>query len=317
MNNKQTKPKLLIHIGYHKTGTTFWQKKIFSASDVNLIDRLSIRNNLLALSPYDFKSDHFNKWLESQLSHNKLNVISEEELSGNIHTSGNGRSITYETIERLSEIEVADVYILVFIRNQINIIDSCYRQYVKRGGCYSFNNYIHSSNKGAKRHRFPGFSLEHFKYDDVIKHCYKRFAKESVFIYPYETFLSSQQAIVDDLSNRLGTKLIINTGRIEKSVNKSLSNFSVSISRLTNRLFSQDPISRNSIFGMDILRPVLHRFYLFLDSLLPHQLVVKSYVSAEMKAKLEKYYSLSNKATQELTKLDLRQLNYPTIDATD
>ncbi len=310
-DNKNNKPKLLIHIGYHKTGTTYWQKNIFSASKVNFIDRGSVRANLLTPTPYEFEAENLNQWLESRLTVDQLNVISEEELSGNIHTSGNGRSITFETIERLSKIEVAEVFILIFIRNQIQIIDSSYRQYIKRGGCFSFNHYIYSKDKGSERHRFPGFSLDHFKYDDVIKHCYKNFGKQKVIIGAYENFFSSSQTFLKDLSTKLESQLVINDKKETQQVNKSLSNLSILLSRFSNRFFGNEPISRNSILSLNFLKPYWYRFYLFLDRILPQKMIFKTYVNSEAKQMLEQYYSLSNQTTQELTGIDLEQLNYP------
>jgi len=68
---------------------------------------------------------------------------------------------------------------------------------------------------------------------------------------------------------------------------------------------------------MNFLQPVFQHLYLYLDSLLPQQLINKSYVSNEMKKILEEYFSSSNKLTQQLTGLDLKQLNYPIIDSAD
>ncbi|NQU35299.1 MAG: hypothetical protein HQ521_18895, partial [Bacteroidetes bacterium] len=298
----------------HKTGTTFWQKNIFATSDVNLIDRAEVRANILAFSPYSFSAKKLNDWLEPLLDIEKLNVISEEELSGNTHTSGNGRSITYETIERLSQITVAEVSILIFIRNQQNIIDSCYRQYIKRGGSFSFKNYIYSENKGAERHRFPGFSFEHFKYDDVIEHCIKKFDKKRIIVKAYEDFVISKQDIVADVSEELGEQLIINQGSSNKLVNQSLSNFTITLSRITNRLFNQDPISRNSILGLNFLQPILHRLYLLMDKALPSKLINKPYISKELQLEINQYYASSNSRTEKITGLDLTRLNYPKLE---
>ena len=98
--------KILFHIGYHKTGTTFLQRNVFCLPEFNLISRKDTQKQLLALDPYRFNVDGFEDWLSEKCISDKLNVISDEELSGNIHTGGNGRSVTYETINS----KVTDIY---------------------------------------------------------------------------------------------------------------------------------------------------------------------------------------------------------------
>ena len=314
MTQDKNKPKLLVHIGYHKTGSTYWQKKVFSTNEVNFIERSLVREHILAPTAYEFSSNSLNQWLKSQLVDNQLNVISEEELSGNIHTAGNGRSITYETIERLSSIDAADVKILIFVRNQVDMIDSCYRQYVKRGGCFSFEKYVLSETMGGERHRFPGFSMAHFLYDDVIEHCFNRFGKNNVLVFSYEDFCSSPSRIVSEISSEIKSELFIEKSANRTRVNQSLSNFTVLLSRLTNRLFSKDPISRNAIFSLNILQPYLCKFYQYLDNILPRKLTTNHYVTNDKIKIINKYYSESNIATQELTGIDLQKLKYPNAE---
>lgn len=304
---KENKPKLLIHVGYHKTGSTFWQKNIFRAENINLLDRAEVQHELLQPSVYEFSKKHFNDWLSQRLVPNQLNVISDEELSGNIHTYGNGRSITFEMIERLSEIEVADVYILMFIRNQVDMIDSCYRQYVKRGGSCSFNNYVNPKGLGSHRHRFPRFSLEHFRYDDVISHWYRKLDKESVLIYTYERFKQSPDEILKDLSQKLSIPLT--SFSTEKQANKGLSNVSITLARISNRMFNDDPIAKNSIFSFRLMQLFFIKIYTRLDGFFPRFKKI-NYFDNEMKEKLDDYYHESNKKTEKLLELKLSDLNY-------
>jgi len=299
------KPKLLIHIGYHKTASSFWQRRVFQSNGLNLLDRKEAQEVLLALSPYEFKAEKFDKWLESRLVSDKLNVLSDEEFSGNIHTAGNGRSITYETIERISGIEVADVYVLVFIRDQIDMIDSCYRQYVKKGGTTSFINYINPEKKGRLRHRFPGFSLSHFKYDDVIEHCLSRFDKNHVIAFSYEQFKNNPDVIISRLSRTFETDFPINETENVVIVNKSLSNVAVSLARISNTFFSADPISNRTMVPIPWLAKAFVKLWLLIDTLFPRSLFRTSYVSNDRKNELARYYEFSNARTRELTGIDV------------
>ena len=312
MENKiKDKPQLLIHIGYHKTGTTFWQERIFSNENVNLIDRILVQKLLLDASPYEYSNEKFEHWLKDQLSDDKLNVISDEELSGNIHSAGNGRSITFEMIERISQIGIAEVTVMICLRNQMKMIDSCYRQYVKKGGSFNFENYVFSEKRGAKRHRFPGFSFAHLKYDDVIRHSFERIGKDKVKIYLYEQFLENKDSVIQDLSEHLNYDLYVEANNREQLVNRSLSNFTIRLARITNCLFSSDPICRNSLLSLNRLKPVLNYLYSFIDKKFAGIVHNKSYVHAQMMEQINHYFDESNQQTQMLTGLSLADYQYP------
>ena len=306
--------KILFHIGYHKTGTTFLQRNVFCLPEFNLISRKDTQKQLLALDPYRFNVDGFEDWLSEKCISDKLNVISDEELSGNIHTGGNGRSVTYETINRLSSIKRFDVYILVLIREQVSIIDSCYRQYVKKGGTYTFYKYYYAEKTGCLRHRFPGFYLDHFRYDDVIEHLYSAIGESNVLLEPYE-------AVKDDLANKILARLYSN-GLLDKKltlsknanetprVNESFSNVSLKLARITNRISSNDPVNRQNIVNMAILNPILNKIYNIFDRLLFKRFSKKYCFNQDMVNEIRDYFREPNKRLMKLVKKDLSQFGY-------
>lgn len=304
------KPKLLIHIGYHKTATTFFQKQLFSSEQFNLLDRLLVQNKILEPSPYGFDEDALNSWLEDILIADKINVISEEELSGNIHCSGGGRSITYEMAERLAKIHVADVQIIIMLREQRSMVESCYRQYVKKGGTFSFNNYFDSSKTGCRRFRFQGFSLEHFKYDDVVEHYQKNFGSKKIHCFLYEQFIDDKKKFLSKLKQLIGFEKNIEQINLHKKENSGLSNWSILCARLSNRFTVKDPISRQYICYIPGLRNILIKFYLMIDRCLPRSVIFKKYLTSEADNMLENYYLESNNHLVQLTALNLKKYGY-------
>ncbi len=305
------KPKLLIHLGYHKTATTFWQQQVFKSASFNLIDRKQVQQQLLSKTPYSYKSNQFNQWLEKHLVAGQINVISDEEFSGNIHTGGNGRSITYEVIERLSKITVADVYVLVFFRAQPAMIESCYRHYVKNGGCFKLKDYIFSENKGARRHRFPAFSLEHLQYHDVVEHLYRGFNSNQVLTLPYELFVQDPELVYSKLSSLLSIELFLqqesNNSRI---INKSLSNLSLILARISNRFSTRDPICRNSIIDLGVITPAFRLIYKWIDRVLPESWIYHKLLSKELDNYVINYFSESNRHLELLLGYKLEKYGY-------
>ncbi len=304
------KPKLLIHIGYHKTATTFFQKQLFSNKQFNLVDRLEIQKNLLQPSPYSFDKNRFNLWLKKRLVTNKLNIISEEEISGNIHTSGNGRSITSEMVERLSTINVADVHIIIMLREQCSMVESCYRQYIKKGGTFSFNNYFNSEKNGGQRFRFQGFSLEHLKYDDVVKHYHNNFGIERVHCFLYEEFLADKKKFLTSLQALLDMNQCFSEILLEKHVNPSLSNLSIFFAKISNRFTVCDPISRGRIFYIPFLNKIVIKVYMLIDRCLPRTLIYKKYLSHQQEKKINDYFLESNERLFSDTGLRLKKYGY-------
>jgi len=309
------KPKLLIHIGYHKTATTFFQKQLFSNKQFNLLDRLEIQKQLLQPSPYSFDKNRFNLWLKKRLVTNKLNIISEEEISGNIHTSGNGRSITYEMAERLSTINVADVHILIMLREQCSMVESCYRQYIKKGGTFSFNNYLYSEKNGSQRFRFQGFSLEHLKYDNVVRHYQNNFGVERTHCFLYEEFIADKKLFLSLLKPLLDTKQDISEIILEKIANPSLSNLSIFFAKITNRFTVCDPISRGRIFYIPLLNKIFMKIYMLIDRSLPRTLIYKKYLSHQLEKEIENYFVESNERLFSDTGLNLKRYGYAMNDS--
>ena len=111
-------PKIVIHVGLHKTGTSFLQAEIFP----------KIKNvNYIGMLRYG-----------SKIYEDKLNIISDEELSvnphlppchGNYFDSGQRNVIA----ERLQSI-FPNAKIILGIRNKDTWLRSVYSQYVKGGG---------------------------------------------------------------------------------------------------------------------------------------------------------------------------------------
>src|SRR5690554_5164946 len=103
---------ILIHIGYHKTGTTWLQQEVFSKTTSRFFEPLSIYQNdghsSLAkkfiwddsdylLNPFDLNEKsickHFEEIKKSKQNTDKIYVLTDERLSGSPHSSGFNSSV--------------------------------------------------------------------------------------------------------------------------------------------------------------------------------------------------------------------------------
>lgn len=155
----------IFHIGYHKTGTTWFQVNYYPRIyDLQLISREETQKILLKPRPFDFSLDKVKNQINSNTQ--KRLVFCDEELSGNIHNGGLNGLLTKEIGYRIKE-SFPNAIVVLFIRNQIDMIASVYNQYVKKGGTLSIEKYLFPDQ--SDYHRFPLFSFEHFKYHKLIE----------------------------------------------------------------------------------------------------------------------------------------------------
>jgi len=293
-------------MGYHKTGSTFLQKCFENHPEINYINRAFIQPNLIDKSPYEFNIGAFEKQLERLYVKGKANVISEEELSGNIHTGGNGRSITFEMIERLSQIKSFRVELVVFIREPVAMIDSSYRQYIKKGGVDSFSDYVAPLSAGKYRHRLPGFSLEHFKYIDVIRHAHSKIKRVHVYIYEkekkslmkvFQELLGLDSSVVEPGAHK-------NEPQLE---NVSYNDQSLYLARITNRFCATDPLCTRSIVRNKTIFKILQKIFLWMSrkNKTKSYCFDKKYVDA-----YRAYYAESNEELSKLMGVELEKFGY-------
>lgn len=199
--------KLLIHIGYHKTGTSWLQAHLFSSAALGLgmVEMEQVRKTLIADRPLQFDSSNCGTILGATIDQirakNLYPVISHEELSGN-PLSGGYKS--KELAQRLLDV-FPDAKILITIRDQRAIIYSCYQQYIKIGGRASLSDYVYPPPRWGAR--IPLFELDNFKYHFLIEHYQKLFGKENVCVLPYEQFFSEPTKFVGRILDFAGINL--------------------------------------------------------------------------------------------------------------
>ena len=112
-------------------------------------------------------------------------VISDEAFIGNTFNFGLNGYITKEHALRIKD-TFPTAKIILFIRNQPDIIASTYCQYIAGGGTYSFHSYI--NRDGYARDTGLGlFSYDFYEYDRTLGLYYELFGKRNVSIYLMKT----------------------------------------------------------------------------------------------------------------------------------
>lgn len=194
---------ILIHIGLHKTSTTFFQKEIFiEKNGFSLIfSRYEVRKLILEPHFYQFWQEENLKNLKRiieerlrKINNNLRPIISEEEISGNPHSGGVN---TYENLRRINYL-FPTAEILITIREYKSVILSTYNQYVKIGGNRNLDDYLNPSSLGMARSFL--FNHNYFRYTELYKNYVKYYGAMNVKLIPMELIISEPKLFISILN---------------------------------------------------------------------------------------------------------------------
>lgn len=238
---KTPKQKTIIHIGYPKTGTKWFQKILFSnAKNYTLLDHNDIKRLIISPNSFNYVPP---KELIYKLE-NKYTILSEENLLGSIQDGGMQNLHTKEMAFRLKKI-APDAQIIIFIRNQVSIIASAYLQYLNMGGNYSVKKYLFDKNFSFTSNR-KLFSFDFFKYDETIELYISLFGEKNVFVYLYEEFASNPMLFVENFAKQHDIEFSLKQTDY-KPVNKRYSRLMIPVSKFLNSFTK---------------RPLLYKYYI-------------------------------------------------------
>jgi hypothetical protein len=185
----------LIHIGLHKTGTTFLQANVFSApgscfrqvwSFGEIAERI-ILPHPMRFDPAAQRAD-FDRAFDRAFDGRGVPVVSHEALSG---VPSAGRYHGFEVAGRIHAI-FPDARILIGVREQRSMIRSLYDEYVVRGGVDTAEDFL---GVGLIRTGFrPLCRLDHFEYDLIWRRYAELFGPENVLVAPLERLGLDQSA---------------------------------------------------------------------------------------------------------------------------
>jgi hypothetical protein len=304
---------VLIHIGYHKTGTNWLQRHFF-------VPRTGLRwlgksgedhpvRRIVKVSPLEFDAaatradfDHLLRQVEAE---GLLPVVSFERLSGHPFSGGYDSK---EIADRLAA-TFPGGRILVVIREQRSMIVSTYKQYVKAGGPSSLRRFLEPP--ASRSMRVPWFAFRHFEYDHLLRHYRALFGAEAVLALPFEQFVREPPAFVAEIGRFAGRPVeeeVLASLPYDAKSNPAPSAIGVALERRRNRLAVRSELNPAPVFEsgpMKRLTKVAEGSAI--ESLLPRRLAARSEASLrEAVAEIVgNRYAESNRRTAELTGIDL------------
>ena len=203
-------PPVLLHIGYHKTGSR-WLRHLFfgnPATGYGWVDKAGEDHpvrRLVAARPLEFDAAaaraEFEPLLAGIVDEGLSPVVSFERLSGNPFSGGYDSK---EIADRLVQV-FPDARVLIVIREQRSMIVSTYKQYVREGGALPVTKFMRPPR--SRSLRVPWFDLRHFEYHHLIGYYRRLFGDERVLTLPYEQFRADPRSFVERLAEFAGRPL--------------------------------------------------------------------------------------------------------------
>jgi hypothetical protein len=296
----------LLHIGYHKTGTTWLQGHVFGDSGTGF-SQMDGAQRLIAVNPFDFRPKRIRKQMERKMGQARAQglvpVLSSERLSGEPHFGGYDSELI---AGRLAAV-FPNARILVVIREQTSMLLSIYKEYIRRGGAASLRQYL---TPPADGYWMPQFRFEFLEYDHLISYYQDLFGAESVMVLPHELLRAQPGIFLGQIGEFVGVPAV--EPKV-LPVNVSLSAFALNLKRHANRYLVLDgPVNPAPPFDFPASNDLLERMCRMLDTKLPatlhnrHEHRWRRHAESEVGTR----FAESNSVTAGLTGLDLRTFGY-------
>ncbi len=178
----------IAHVGYHRTGTNFLQKRVFPLLD-NKVFRARTSGRRFFTDERGFDEEGARAYFESEQVRNteaKPLLVSDERFTGT--RERDDLSIPGK-LKRLNE----EMRVVVVLRAQPDIFRSLYHLHVKTGGSRSYEDFV--------RHVVAAGRCD---YEAMVRCLMDNFGPERVRILLYEDLKRSPQNFIDEFCDFLG-----------------------------------------------------------------------------------------------------------------
>lgn len=312
VDEKQEFADVLLHIGYHKTGSTWLQDRFFQPENgmttamegnrARIVDDFVTPDNFA----YDAAAtrDIYRGFVADARAKNCRFVLSHERLSGYPPAGGYDRKLI---ADRLAD-TFPGARILIIIREQLSLVRSIYSQSITDGGDLSIDDFL--AWPEPRLGRSPCFRPEVYEFHRLIEYYQNLFGKERVLVLPFEMMARE----IGEFGNRIADFMQLPS---PKSVSNEASNIrrpaTMRIAqRLGNRWFSNNEASRGAILHIKRFPRRFATFTPLFRALSPKWLDpwLDGKIERKIHAMLSDSYRLSNAKTAELTGLDLARWGY-------
>lgn len=306
-------PTLLVHLGYHKTATTWLQNAIFSDSTLGFISPWGAQagiavDEFVLVNPFHFHADRARTGFEAGLAEARqqglVPVLSNEALCGQPVSGGRFEYGKY-VVDRIHE-TFPDAKILIVVREQRAALLSHYREYIANGASGDLARFIGGVELP------PGFApdcpLGHFEYDALVGHALALFGAQNVLVLAFEMLREERDRFLSELLHFVGRPVPKVADHAPERV--GVKGLGLAFRRACNRVnFGKPDWSRpNQSMAMELVSKASR----WIERVAPeawqraYEARLRQYVEAQVGSR----YAVSNARLEQLTGLELRRYGY-------
>ena len=229
--------KLYLHIGTHKTGSTFIQNSLVDSSEKMKSENIiflqlslpKLREITNSYSVNETLIKECREYLQKctrRYSDKFSFVMSFEGFSG-CSKQGYNNSVTIaEMLCKMTE--GFNVNIIAYLRRQDTFMESLYAQFIQGGDSFSFSEFLDLFDDNA------------FNWNVLLENYKKYFKRENIIVRPYDKkYLPQQASIIEDFARIIGSKHLQKTTSTGQSSNASYTRDALEIARLCNPLIER------------------------------------------------------------------------------
>jgi hypothetical protein len=247
---------LLIHVGYHKTATTWLQRVLFTADHGyrKLLSHAEVFETIVRPHGLTFDISPARGFIADRMEVETdcaTDVISSEILSGNPFL---GARESDQFARRLHAL-TPDALILISIREQFSMMTSLYMQYVSRGGTMSPDAFFAESPDIG----YVSFASEHLEFHRLIGLYRDLFGPERVLVVTKEGLDDDYRATVDRIGRFSGNTTPICLSRAAaQRLGASYPEYSSIVLRRINH-FRSGPLNSAPLINLGAFSDKLYR----------------------------------------------------------
>lgn len=313
---QRARAPMLVHIGYHKTGSTWLQDRIFcdpargletiaDAPRHRLVEDF-VRPDALSYDP-QATAERYSAYIEAARTRDTTLVLSHERLSGYPSSGGHDRAMIADRLKAT----FPDASILIVLREQRSLIRSMYSQHITDGGTESLKRFLNTPEPALGRK--PSFSLAFYEFDRLIAHYQRLFWPDRVLALPFEMLARAPQAFVDRIAGFSGRPEVA-LDKVQRT-NEKRPLLMQQIQRPLNALFYHNELSPGALFHIRRFHKRYARLRPLFDTISPRFL--ESRLERRLRDAIDRhvgtYFAASNARTERLTGLALQEYGYPVL----
>lgn len=291
VNNK----KVYIHLGLHKTGTTYFQKSFYPSHPQFNYKHLRAKEVLADFNQFilrenelTFNLDKATSLFYQNLSKKEANegilTLCEEQYSGFPLQDSYNRKIIFD---RLNAFFPKANYILV-LRNQRSFVKSMYAEYLKKGGTASLNNFL--MRKDSQLNFARGSYLRYFTYYSYIK---SQVSEDRIKVLYYEDLKYQPSLFYKNLLDFFKLDFKIDQETINDKKNISFKEKKFEAVRFYNRI-GKTPYGKDNLISSRFKKYILATYQtLMRNALNEDEIIVKFVKSLDLdNSKLPEYHRI-------------------------